>query len=506
LEKKYIKNNILLDKLKKRFIIDTVFIIYTYRFMTKIIRWSLALWLLLIQCFFVAKSYAYNTQDLSIQNPAWINNSNENIEPLFDGEKIVKFFNGILKGISVIIEETSFESEHSDTSNEIFVDEKLDEIPETENLKIFSDIKWNTHKKFITIMQKKWIVKWYDNKFYPNDNVSLYIMTKMLVQSYRARIWYRLDSNVGLTSAEYFRNMNFDDANKTFLNTAYELWFYKNLYVLKEENPDLNKPVDWKLLEYVLATVAEQIPELVDRDYLRNISWKDDIVKKDELAEHLVRFFQITNSSDDDVSGYIFEDAKYHPHWLSAEILARYGIVNTNTDKFYIDNHIYRADFVVMLVKSFLVKNRKKLNVNQLKSNSITDIIDKPYSIFVQYAKENWYIDYLLEVKREKEYFYPQNIMTKHEVYHILNKLLNAKIEYDIEKADNEHITRWQVASLLVDAFDFKTSLEKENTSDYTNISEFTNYTATTKNSDQIQIAQNQDSVFWRFVNFLNKL
>ena len=71
------------------------------------------------------------------------------------------------------------------------------------------------------------------------------------------------------------------------------------------------------------------------------------------------------------------------------------------------------------------------------------------------YAADRGLIDYITLSKRGALYFEPNNFMTKHEVYQILSKTLNIQFVYDETKADQEKISRAELAKLLVDSFGF---------------------------------------------------
>gem|GEM_PF-4350627 len=51
-------------------------------------------------------------------------------------------------------------------------------------------------------------------------------------------------------------------------------------------------------------------------------------------------------------------------------------------------------------------------------------------------------MDYLIEVKRKKNYIYPHKDITKNEVYKIIMEATNINIPYNEEKADQEFVTR----------------------------------------------------------------
>lgn len=78
------------------------------------------------------------------------------------------------------------------------------------------------------------------------------------------------------------------------------------------------------------------------------------------------------------------------------------------------------------------------------------------YSPFVYFAYDNNLLSFLTVNKRGQDYFLPDNLMTKYEVYTILSKATKRSFTYDALQADKEYMTRGEFAQILVDVFDFK--------------------------------------------------
>jgi hypothetical protein len=95
---------------------------------------------------------------------------------------------------------------------------------------------------------------------------------------------------------------------------------------------------------------------------------------------------------------------------------------------------------------------------------------DSNYIPFVKYAEKNHLLDYLIITKRGEKYFNPDYFITKHEAYFIISKITNTQILYNINDADQENITRGQLASLLQNSFDFQQ--KKTSKADSTKISD----------------------------------
>jgi hypothetical protein len=134
-------------------------------------------------------------------------------------------------------------------------------------------------------------------------------------------------------------------------------------------------------------------------------------------------------------------------------MLADLGISDTGNVNFNPDQDINRWDFIALLTKAYLQKNRWNLVVDDVDFN-ISDLdYNSQYAQYVLFAKEHGFIDYLLETQRWETYIKLNQAMTKHEAYYILSKVTWASIEYDENLADKEIISRGEVAQLLVDTF-----------------------------------------------------
>jgi hypothetical protein len=135
--------------------------------------------------------------------------------------------------------------------------------------------------------------------------------------------------------------------------------------------------------------------------------------------------------------------------------LASLGILNTQTNKFYPDNYLRHYDFTLLFVNALLVSKGQSLP--SVSSSSQFADVDASASYLPQltYAADRGLIDYITVSKRGALYFEPNSFITKHEAYQILGKTLNIQFVYDEAKADQEKISRAELAKLLVDSFEF---------------------------------------------------
>lgn len=153
-----------------------------------------------------------------------------------------------------------------------------------------------------------------------------------------------------------------------------------------------------------------------------------------------------------------FMDIYGHPYQSAISILAGLGIVTTDSTKFFPDNYLHRYDFVIMLVNAMLAAKGKTLSAEYISGfvSPFVDVGSASYSPFVYFAYDNGLLSFLTVNKRGQNYFLPDNLMTRHEVYTLLTKATKMAFTYDVAQADQEYMTRGELAQILVDLFDFK--------------------------------------------------
>ena len=171
--------------------------------------------------------------------------------------------------------------------------------------------------------------------------------------------------------------------------------------------------------------------------------------------------FDVPALSTDDQSSVSladsFTDITGHPFASAINTLASLGIVNTQTNNFYPDNYLRHYDFTVLFVNSLLTANDTSLSTMNPSSSTFADVASTvSYLPQLTYAANRGLIDYITMSKRGQLYFQPDSFMTKNEVYHILSKALNIQFIYDEQQADQQKISRGELAKLLVDSFQFQ--------------------------------------------------
>ena len=306
----------------------------------------------------------------------------------------------------------------------------------------FSDILYNKDRFYINYLAKEKIVSTNQEKFYPDNFIRLNELSKILVNSYRYKIWYKLDWNVGLSNKNYF-----DKLMPKYYNTAYEIWLLNWL----DNIDDYERFVSYDDLDQILQNFKRQYPELINLYYV-DIDKSILTIKRGDVARIVFRTLMLDSDKNVDIA---YQDIYYNTNFDAIQTLASLGITNTENSRFYPDNNISRWDFIVMFVKSYLKKTNKTLEVSKIDFD-IEDLdYNSIYAPYVLYAKEHGLVDYLLEIVRTKKYINLEKLITKHEAYYIVSNIANVSFDYNILEADKEFISRWESAQLMVDAFAF---------------------------------------------------
>lgn len=150
-----------------------------------------------------------------------------------------------------------------------------------------------------------------------------------------------------------------------------------------------------------------------------------------------------------------FTDIDDHPFASAIHTLASLGILNTQTTKFYPDNYLRHYDFVILFINALLTSQNQSLPT--ISSSSQFADVDASASYLPQliYAVDRGLIDYIITNRVGQLYFGPNDFITKHETYQILTKATNIQFVYDVQQADQEKISRAELAKLLVESFQF---------------------------------------------------
>lgn len=198
-----------------------------------------------------------------------------------------------------------------------------------------------------------------------------------------------------------------------------------------------------------------------------------DKLIRSEWAYYLVRLFDLPAIAVEETVSLpvwnFFTDITDTPFAHAINTLASLNIVSTKTDKFYPDNYLRHYDFTVIFVNSLLNSTSQSLPSSSLLL--FADVqSNASYLPQLQYAANRWLIDYIIMSKWGQLYFDPDDFMTKHEVYQVLSKATGVQFVYDKTIADQEKVSRAELAKLLVDTFWFQPKII-ESASDSTDLS-----------------------------------
>ena len=119
---------------------------------------------------------------------------------------------------------------------------------------IFIDMELDPNRYYAESLAKNGIIS-RSQKFYPNNFIRLNEVAKMIVNSYRFKVWYDIDWNAWLTDKVYFAK-----TMPKYYNTAYEMWLFEWI----ENLEDFERFVTYKDLNKILQNFKAQYPNLVN--------------------------------------------------------------------------------------------------------------------------------------------------------------------------------------------------------------------------------------------------
>lgn len=327
----------------------------------------------------------------------------------------------------------------------------------------FIDIDNSQYKDYINTLYYKWIIIGSNNKFMPEDNLRFYCMIKILVDSYRSKIGYDLDTQLWLSQKNVLSYYIFpwiDKESLKYLNTAYELWFLDriDLYSLINTSDYLNHNVDFRTVKTVFENIKNQFPFLINSSSVDQVPDSQSFVKRWEYTKYIVDLFDFPVQSWINICyptlNFSFEDIYKSPYQNDIQKLADLWIINKNSDKFYPDNYLRKYEFIIMLVNTILEKENQELNIYLLDHiSNISDIdINSSYSKHFEYAYHNGFLDYELNPENWKFIAQPNKILKTNEIQKIISKLLWENINLNKNNL-NWTITRGEFANILVNQF-----------------------------------------------------
>lgn len=347
----------------------------------------------------------------------------------------------------------------------------------------YIDIKNHPDREYINFLAEHNIISTQNNKFHPHNFVRLHECFKLIINSYRFKLWYDLNTTIGLTNNNYFNQYV-----PKYYNTAYEMWLFK--WISNTEN--FERIILYNDLYVILKNFQNQYPNLIN---LNNVSKKDfqnpeKHIKRWELAKSIINIFELNknmeiNLNQTDMNNtinkkykekklniitnindkYSFTDIENYKYKDEIEQLIRLNIIwDSNSTRFNPNQNISRSEFIVMLTKAYLKNNNLELSINNLNFD-ISDLdYNSNYAKYLIYAKEEWILDYLIETKQKKTYIKPNQIITRDEVYHVITDMLWIDINQNkIQINTQNNITKWEIVKIISDTLNFQENTIKEN-------------------------------------------
>ncbi|MCF7834527.1 S-layer homology domain-containing protein [Candidatus Gracilibacteria bacterium] len=376
--------------------------------------------------------------------------------------KLSSFINKVVDFVSQTTkssEEISIVGQSNENNNDNLC--KLGEL--NNNL---TDISNNKYKDYINTLYQRGIVIGSNNKFMPDDDLRFYCMIKIIVDSYRSKIGYDINTQIGLSQKNYLPYV-FSGVDKTslkYLNTAYELGFLHGIsehYILDEDDY-LKQNVDFTTVKKLLENVNKQFPLLVNNDVINQLPLNSNFVKRGEYTKYIVDLFEFPiETGINSCSGYNstlgennFSDIMDNDYKEDIEVLAELGIINSQAHKFYPDNYLRNYEFIIMLTKTILYKENQELNIYTLDHTSNISDLDSnaSYIKYFEYAYHNGFINYGFDPNTGKPMVYPNKFVTIQEINNILSKLVGEEINFKAKSFDGL-VTRGEFADMLVDGF-----------------------------------------------------
>ena len=317
---------------------------------------------------------------------------------------------------------------------------------------IFTDMELDPNRYYAENLAKKWIIS-KTQKFYPNNFIRLHEVAKMIVNSYRFKVWYDIEWNAWLTDKVYFAK-----TMPKYYKTAYEMWIFEWI----ENLEDFERFVSYNDFNKILKNLKSQYPDLVNLYYM-DIKESDANLKRWEVAKTIFRTMMV-----DSETSYSFEDIAYNEYWADVQLLAENWII-ASEKRFYPEADISRKDFILWLVKTHMKHSGEHLESWALEQ-SLADLdYDAEYAPFILFAKNKWWVDYLVETVRWQDYLNLNSKVTQHEACYIISKLTWITFDYDIISADKKYITRWEVAQLLNKAYKLPSATKAISSTQYQN-------------------------------------
>ena len=362
---------------------------------------------------------------------------------------LVNFMQDGMDGASTGTEKS--QKEKPDSASDIKYPIVRSVLPQTESalLPAFWDISTDPHKASIEALASIWVIQWWaSGKYYPHNFVRTSDFIRVVLDIYRYKLGYSLESTNGLSDQSFFKQGYGNTLLLKKLNTAKALWFLDHLGTI--ELDALITPVQ---AMQILNTILDLNPYIGQKEKVNLISSSDTQFTKSQMAWYLADIFQLEKS----IISPVFNDISNHRYHAAITKLAQLGVVAGKNGNFYPDNDVLRADWIVMLANSLLAQQWKALVITNF--THLPKINDTTYfaafAPHLEYLLTNEIWDFLLRNEQSGYLFLPHAQLTKWEAYQLVSQATRAKLLNMDQWETSKPITRGELADLIVQAFDF---------------------------------------------------
>ncbi len=152
----------------------------------------------------------------------------------------------------------------------------------------FSDISDHPDREYINFIADQNIISANSKKFNPNNFIRLHELSKILVNSYRFKLWYDFDRNIWLTDQNYFSK-----TMPKYYNTAYEMGLLEWVYGIE----NFERFISYEDLKVILSNFKVQYPDLISLDYL-DIENSDRTLKRGEVSRVIVNSLMLNRTQE----------------------------------------------------------------------------------------------------------------------------------------------------------------------------------------------------------------
>ena len=327
-------------------------------------------------------------------------------------------------------------------------------------LPAFEDIQKDPQKQNIELFASLGLIQWDgQGKFHPTDHVRCSDFVRLIIDIYRYQLGYSIEWSDWLTNKKLLDLKQPNTLLGKKLNTAKELWILEWVDFIVRDQAITPLQVK-KIINNTLALHLN----FGQWDKIDMIDTTKTTMTKSEMVKYLAEIFKLKFQQNDDV----FSDISNHKYRSAITILAQLGVVAGRNGKFYPDIEINRANGIIMIANSLLVKQQKALVINDFYHvNNITDVTYfATYRPHLEYLLEHEIWNSLLHTTQSGFTLIPDAVLTKWEAYNLVADAAGIKILNVDPWVAAEPITRGELANLLVEAFEFSTPKEWINTVD----------------------------------------